>query len=758
MRSQFTLIIFLWIYLYSIFDTIVKAQQVDTTKLNDFYQKLLQENDIKENIASISFTIGDSTNILFSNCTLFQKPDQICDPEKALFQIGQISKLISRTIALKELNNFNYTKPLEDYFSSSQSIIFPDNIIGDFESFNRLPLNDAKEKVILQDLFIDTHGFDQFDLGDHAKTEESMLKELKDYFQKGKKFVRVRQRGEIVTTNNVALALLAYLTELTKNDSFENILKQSLLNPLDMNNTYYQINSQLRNLPDFVDLVMKVNGNFKKQYPIYQNFAPAMGMVSTTKDLTKFLQLFLENKDQNILSQQVLDLLKNRKFSYNSKAPGMTYGWKEEIYNGETYLILNGRNGPHYTLVAVFPKLTFAISASGGLPTNEILEDTLHRFINTFVKKFECVNSPFRIDPSTGKCLMSQSISNLKLLDQFDSKLESKLGCFIPYYYEHTTWFKIQKLLLPQICVSKITERYLIVQEENTEYYLALDNDDVLRPGLLERDEFLFQYPFDKAYGFINRDDIARYMYINQQAFEIEKTKSFVWKVLICIYLITIIPGSIISFLFTALLFVEFCIVYKETRKDGKEYYAINVKYGSKWEQDESEVEYHLESVAQDIKENDNTDDDVSSSSTLDEIQLPDAYSAPVTKKKLPRLSFRKRFIIACIFDGFSQIILILTMIILFLHIFIISFSLASYNITDVLTETSTEVKFGLSLPIVMLGLLIIGMISFLCVFFNRVFTKSSTNGCIWILYLGFMLILISTYIPIAVYWNLFGF
>ncbi|MCP3660690.1 MAG: beta-lactamase family protein [Bacteroidetes bacterium] len=289
---------------------------------------------------------GAAISIVSSEKALFEKTygvkkkgqdDKIT--KNTIFRIGSISKSITSLLVYKLLSKgIDLEDPISKYI--------PELVIHD-KLFT--------EKIRLKHILNHSVG-----LKNHCLEEFAYLKQSKnELFQNFKNAEKICEPGIQFKYQNVAFSLIAPLLENVFKEKFEVLLKQELLNPLNLSNTLIT-ESDYNKSENISSPHIQVDNKFKAvtSNSYYYNILPAAGVSSSISDMSKFL-IYLLNEIKNksldidlffkesMNANYKIKILEKR--DYNWKAFKRIISWKyglgfyEENYSNHKLIFHSGR-------------------------------------------------------------------------------------------------------------------------------------------------------------------------------------------------------------------------------------------------------------------------------------------------------------------------------------------------------------------------------------------------------------------------------
>lgn len=325
------------------------AQSIDTEKLDSLF-KLLEQNE--KFMGSIEVSHNQKT--IYSNSIGFADVENSVKVDNSTkYRIGSISKMFTATIVLKaiEKRKLELDQPIEEFFSQIENT----------------------DEITIENLLNHSSGIHDFtreknysEWNSELQTKEKMILRISNF----KSDFKPDSKNEYSNSNFV---LLTFILEKVFNKSFGEILKDEIVDPLNLQNTYYggKINTDNNEANSYSFL-----GKWNKEKETNMSIPQGAGaIVSNPKDLNTFIEnLFLGN----IVSEENLNLMKDIKNGYG-------LGLLQFPYNGiASYGHTGGIDG-FESVTSYFPEEKIAISlTSNGVNYNKnnILLSVLNSFFN----------------------------------------------------------------------------------------------------------------------------------------------------------------------------------------------------------------------------------------------------------------------------------------------------------------------------------------------------------------------------------------
>lgn len=147
------------------------------------------------------------------------------DPDRTLFRIGSISKTFTWILLMREVEagRIQLDAPVNRYLPADL----------------RIPDEGFKRPIRVEDLMNHTPGFEDRALGQLFERDPRRVRRLDDYLRQERP-ARVREPGSLVSYSNYGAALAGEIVAHGRNAYFEDLVEQSILNPLGMSHTTFR--------------------------------------------------------------------------------------------------------------------------------------------------------------------------------------------------------------------------------------------------------------------------------------------------------------------------------------------------------------------------------------------------------------------------------------------------------------------------------------------------------------------------------------
>jgi CubicO group peptidase (beta-lactamase class C family) len=340
------------------------------------------------------------------------------DPQRTLFRIGSISKLLTWTavMQLAEQNRLDLSADINTYL----------------ENKLRIPATYA-EPVTLRHLMTHTAGFEANSYGYSAARgccsltlAQTLLRHMPARVQPP---VTDFTRGEGVLYTNSAAALAGHIVERRSGQPFARYVEQHIFAPLDMTVSTFEEPVPLgmrRHLSLGYVVSVSADGEADYRTPGFEYFhpvAPAASATATAADMARFMLAHLQEGrygERRILQEDTVQLMHSRVLSPHPQVNGAAYGFLEKYINGHRTLWHQGITTQFYAELYLLPE-----------------ED---------VGLFVAYNSP---PPAAGELMRAfmdhyfpARLPELKPYGDAAARAVRYAGTYGPVVHSHTTWEK----------------------------------------------------------------------------------------------------------------------------------------------------------------------------------------------------------------------------------------------------------------------------------------------------------------------------
>lgn len=206
---------------------------------------------------------------------------------KSRFRICSITKTFTAVLIMQlyEQGEIDLNAPISHYFPEYKG--------------------EGKDRITIDELLTYSSGLDNNDQRDEAVYTSQMSPDtLIDKYYSGK---LLTEPGKKFSYKNGDFVILGRIIEKITGKSYQTVLKEKILDPLQMTNTNYLRNGDIVGSLASSYLFDKTSQTFRNDDPFWiDNFYAAGAMYSTVEDLLKFDQAIFGNK---ILQKKTVDLM-----------------------------------------------------------------------------------------------------------------------------------------------------------------------------------------------------------------------------------------------------------------------------------------------------------------------------------------------------------------------------------------------------------------------------------------------------------------
>ena len=309
------------------------------------------------------------------------------DPERTLFRVASISKLVTATCAMQlyEQGRIDLDADVNDYLDAFQ---LPDTF---------------PEPVTPAHLLTHTGGFDDRFVGMAAPTRATRGP-LGDYLAR-RMPPRVMPPGRTASYSNHGMALAGHIVEAVSGVPFEHYAREHVFKPLGMHSSAFVLEPRLAGrLATGYDTR---GGPLRPEPYGFPQTVPASTLMVTGTDMARFLIAHLrfgEYGGARILEAATAEAMQQQQFTHHPALPGRTFGFGERFENGLRILRHDGLIWGFKSRVLLVPEkgLGLFVSCSGqssGLPAV-----ATSRFLDRFFP-YEAEPADIQARPGFGKRL-----------------------------------------------------------------------------------------------------------------------------------------------------------------------------------------------------------------------------------------------------------------------------------------------------------------------------------------------------------------
>jgi beta-lactamase class C len=361
-------------------------------KANPILQELINQYDLEiQNLSREANTPGAAVAIVHDSTIVFLKPygvKKTGSPDSidvnTVFRIASVSKCFAA---------FLTGTLVED------SILAWDNHIVDYVPQFSLKSPEETKRLCIRNVLSHTTG-----LPYHAYTnmvEEGIL--LDSMLSWLKNVNLVSRVGDEYSYQNVAYSLIAPVVKAATGNTFENVMRERVFEPLNMKTASIDYASIMQN-PNVARPHMRRSRQWKpaKITDTYYNVAPAGGINASISDMGQWMIALLGNRE-DVISKKTLKQLftpvvrarsKNRNYGRMHRLSDSFYGlgWRILHYPNDTLIYHGGYVNGYRSEVALNPQDKIAVCILANAP-GELADNGIPLFFDLFNSKRDAINA-----------------------------------------------------------------------------------------------------------------------------------------------------------------------------------------------------------------------------------------------------------------------------------------------------------------------------------------------------------------------------
>lgn len=453
---------------------------IDLEELGEFTDAFFSKNIDKYHIPGAAIAIVKDGEICFMKGYGYSDVEnkKSVDPEKTLFGIASVSKLITATAVMQqyEEGKIDLNKDINEYLSAFKIE----------ERFNK--------PVTMKSLLTHTSGFNQSSIGIGVRNS-SEIKSLSEYLTNAIP-KRVNEPNRFFSYSNQGVSLAGHIVEIVSGEKFESYVNEKIFKPLKMNSsTFYQP------IPENMEKDKAIGYGYWTQKktlfrtePLYYQVMPAGACYTTVSDMAKFISANLNKgsyEKSQLLKETTMEEMHKQQFTHNPKMPGQAYGFWESFENNQRGLFHTGTSDGYASLLYLIPENNIGFILCYNLATDKLRSDFLQSFLDNFfpvektvkikpvidfekrVKQFEGlywnIEKP-RYTLDKLEVLMSDGLIKARALEDGTLKLTGYYGDKVGNYIE----------IEPEVFKNTETEEIVTFKQSNTKdncNYLFIKNN-----------------------------------------------------------------------------------------------------------------------------------------------------------------------------------------------------------------------------------------------------------------------------------------
>lgn len=303
--------------LCSVFPASVSASAPDKQQLEAFLDEFMNSKMKEYHVpGAVVSVVQDGKAVLMKGYGYANLERKVpADPYKTIFRVGSISKSVTSTAVMQlyEEGKIDLHKDIKQYI--------PDLKLSYIDH----------SPITMHQLLTHTAGFCEsiYAVGRDRDQQVSLEEAIKTGLPS-----LCRKPGEQVAYSNQGLSLAGYLVQRLSGKPYEEVIRDQIFKPLQMNHSSFHFEESDPNLARSYSYD---NGTYKAAPYTYIHHLPAGALNSTAEDMTHYMIAHLQQgqyEGSRILSDKTAELMHQTQFTMNKNIPGMAYGFYERYQNG----------------------------------------------------------------------------------------------------------------------------------------------------------------------------------------------------------------------------------------------------------------------------------------------------------------------------------------------------------------------------------------------------------------------------------------
>lgn len=243
------------------------------------------------------------------------------DPERTLFRVASVSKLVTTTALLQQVERGRIDLRAD---------------VNTMLEAVRIPA-DWPDPVTPAHLLTHTAGFDDLYFGMAVRTREE-LRPLRDYLREEMPR-RALPPGDVISYSNHGMALAGRLVEVASQTPFEEYVRAEILGPLGMHRSDFVLRPDME--PHLAQGYVWDDGAYEAVPYDTMQIRPAGSLVTTGADIARFMRAHLREGELDgarILPPAMAERMHRTQFVQHPKLGGFAYGFLVAHENGRRLL------------------------------------------------------------------------------------------------------------------------------------------------------------------------------------------------------------------------------------------------------------------------------------------------------------------------------------------------------------------------------------------------------------------------------------
>lgn len=266
--------------------------------------------------------------------------------------------------------------------------------------------NEYSTPVTVEQILTHTSGIDDNRIADLSKDKKDLVP-MNDFLKKHLPKV-VREPGTVINYSSYDAALAGGIIEHVSGRPLNEFISDNIFKPLEMKNSILDRDMNPKGLESGYQYE---NGKFSKCKPLdgYFNDYAIGGIISTSEDMAKFMIAQLNNgayKNKRILQENTAINMHKQHATFDTKLPGMTYGFNEKYIKGYRAIEHPGYSPDNiYSDVTLFPDENLGVFISVNQGNNNVPDEIVEEIAKKYLPKKEEIkdNKPYYTSKSNLK-------------------------------------------------------------------------------------------------------------------------------------------------------------------------------------------------------------------------------------------------------------------------------------------------------------------------------------------------------------------
>lgn len=331
------------------------AAQIDSPEVETFWDDFFAEKMATYHIPGAVFVVVQDGEIVLAKGYGTPDTDQQSPilPDKTLFHLGSIAKLVTATAAMQlvERGELDLHTDVNRYLRDFQ--------VADTYS----------QPITLFHLLTHTSGLEQHGIGTGARSADDFVP-LSTYLHQHSP-QRLMPPGEVIIYSSVGVAVAGQVVEDVTGEPFAKYVQQRIFNPLRMIHTTFVVPPNYPTANAAIGYRYQ-DGEYVPYSETYYSLVASGGdFVSTGLDMANFLLVHLESGrlgDTQLLTPDTVQYMQSQQVAHHPKLRGRAIGFSEWIENGQRAIFHDGGAPGFLSRVFLVPEhnLGFFVAYNNG--------------------------------------------------------------------------------------------------------------------------------------------------------------------------------------------------------------------------------------------------------------------------------------------------------------------------------------------------------------------------------------------------------